>query len=61
MRDEKALRDAFDLLNVVEEALAEAETPTVPNDEISEYQETVRRTVTRKVLEKVRTLAASNP
>ena len=58
--NENPFRDAFNWINVIEEAFMETEASTPPSNENQEYGELMRRTVTRKVLEKVRMLAGSN-
>ena len=57
---EKALRDAFDLLNTVEEAFVEAEISDCSSNENEGYREIVRRAIIQRVLEKVRLLTDSN-
>ena len=59
--NEIGLRVIFDLVAIIEEGLTEAETLTALGNDISEYQEMVRNIIARRMLEKVRTLAASNP
>ena len=58
--NENPFRDAFNWINLIEEAFMETEASAPPSNENQEYRELVRRTVTRKVLEKVRALTDSN-